>query len=203
MWEWYHKEDWSFKNDAFELWYWRRLFRVPWTARRSNWSILKEINPEYWLERLMLKLKLQYFGNLMWRTVSLKRLWCWERLKVEGEVDDREWGGWMALPTQWHEFGIFLPPLILVLLPLLFWGNQACKRRVLEKWSVFLSSGEPSHPLTHSPNECIAHHCVLSPEEERMNARTSTLGDTCVYVTVTLDITKVLQKLQEVKGGSD
>ena len=68
---------------------------------------------------------------------------------------------------------------------------------------MFLSSGEPSHPLTHSPNECIAHDCVLSPEEERMNARTSTLGDTRVYVTVTLDIIKVLQKLQEVKEGSD
>ena len=68
---------------------------------------------------------------------------------------------------------------------------------------MFLSSGEPSHSLTRSPNECIAHHCVLSPEEERMNARTSTLGDTHTPITVTLDITKVLQKLQEVKGGSD
>ena len=54
--------------DAFELWCWRRLLRVPWTARRSNQSILKEISPEYSLEGLMLKLKLQYFGHLMWRT---------------------------------------------------------------------------------------------------------------------------------------
>ena len=53
------------KIDAFKLWYWRRLLRVPWTAKRSNQSILKEINPEYSLERLMLKLKLQYFGHLM------------------------------------------------------------------------------------------------------------------------------------------
>ena len=59
--------------DAFELWCWRRLLRVPWTARRSNQSILKEINPEYSLEGLMLKLKLQYFGHLMWRNVSLEK----------------------------------------------------------------------------------------------------------------------------------
>ena len=59
--------------DAFEMLYWRRLSRVPWTARRSNQSILKEISPGYSLERLMLKLKLQYFGHLMWRTDSLER----------------------------------------------------------------------------------------------------------------------------------
>ena len=58
---------------GFELWYWRRLLRVPWTARRSNQSILKEISPEYSLEGLMLKLKLQYFGHLMWRTDSLEK----------------------------------------------------------------------------------------------------------------------------------
>ena len=59
--------------DAFELWCWRRLFRVPWTARRSNQSILKEISPEYSLERLVLKLKLQYFGHLMRRTDALEK----------------------------------------------------------------------------------------------------------------------------------
>ena len=59
--------------DAFELWWWRRLLRVPWTARRSNQSILKDVSPEYSLERLMLKLKLQYFGHLMWRTDSLEK----------------------------------------------------------------------------------------------------------------------------------
>ena len=61
------------KNDAFELWYWRRLLRVPQTARKSNQSILKEIKPEYSLEGLMLKLKLQYFGHLMQRTISLEK----------------------------------------------------------------------------------------------------------------------------------
>ena len=68
--------------DAFELWCWRRLLRVPWTARRSNQSILKEISPEYSLEGLMLKLKLQYFGHLMQRTDSLENTLTLE--KIEG-----------------------------------------------------------------------------------------------------------------------
>ena len=67
---------------AFELWCWRRLLRVPWTARRLNQSVLKEISPEYSLEELMLKLKLQYFGHLMGRTDSLEKTLMLERLKV-------------------------------------------------------------------------------------------------------------------------
>ena len=73
MWELDYKESWALKNDAFELWCWRRLLRVPWTARRSNQSILKAINPEYSLEGLTLKLKLQYFSHLMWRTDSSEK----------------------------------------------------------------------------------------------------------------------------------
>ena len=75
----YECESWTIKKaecrsvDAFELWCWRRLLRVPWTARRSNQSILKEISPEYSLEGLMLKLKVQYFGHLMWRADSLEK----------------------------------------------------------------------------------------------------------------------------------
>ena len=69
--------------DAFELWWWRRLLRVPWTARRSNQSILKEISPEYSLEGLMLKLKLQYFGHLMQRADSLEKILMLG--KIEGE----------------------------------------------------------------------------------------------------------------------
>ena len=83
------------------LWCWRRILRVLWTARRSNWSILKEISPEYSLEGLMLKLKLQYFGYLVWRTVSLEKTQMLERLKAGGGGDDRGWDGWMASPTQW------------------------------------------------------------------------------------------------------
>ena len=70
---WTIKKDEHQRTDAFELWCWRKLLRVPWTARRSNQSILKEINPEYSLEGLMLQLKLQYFGHWMQRTDSLKR----------------------------------------------------------------------------------------------------------------------------------
>ena len=89
----YGCESWTIKKaehrrtDAFELWCWRRLLRVPWTARRSNQSILKEISPEYSLEGLMLKLKLQYFGHLMRRTDSLEK--SWERLKAGEEGKNR------------------------------------------------------------------------------------------------------------------
>ena len=73
MWELDHKEGWILKINALELWCWRRLLRVPWTARRSNQSILKEINLEYSLEELMLKLKFQYFGHLSWKADSLEK----------------------------------------------------------------------------------------------------------------------------------
>ena len=103
----YGCESWTIKKaecqriDAFELWCWRRLLRVPWTARRSKQYILKEISPEYSLEGLMLKLKLQYFGHLTQSTDSLKRPWCWERLKAGGDGHDRGWDGWMASLTLW------------------------------------------------------------------------------------------------------
>ena len=79
--------------DAFELWCWRRLLRVPWTSRRSNQSILKEISPEYSMEGLLLKL--QYFGHLMWRADSL------EKTLMLGKIEDRGWNGWMVSLTQW------------------------------------------------------------------------------------------------------
>jgi len=91
----YGYESWTTKNvecqriDAFELWCWRRLLRVSWTARKSNQSILKEINPEYSLEELMLKQKLPYFCHLMRRTDSLEKILMLERLKVGGERGDR------------------------------------------------------------------------------------------------------------------
>ena len=103
----YGCESWTVKKaerwriDAFEQWCWRRLLRVPWTARRSNQSILKEISPECSLEGLMLKLKLQYFGHLFWRADSLEKTLMLERLKAEEEGEDRGWDGWMASLTQW------------------------------------------------------------------------------------------------------
>ena len=102
----YRYEGWTIKKtecrrtDAFELWCWRRRLRVPWTARRSNQSILKEINPEYSLEGLMLRLKLKYFGHLMRRADSVEKTLMLERLKA-GEADDRGWDGWVASLTQW------------------------------------------------------------------------------------------------------
>ena len=88
------------RTDAFEPWCWRRLLRVPWTARGSNQSILKEIIPEYSLEGLMLKLTLLILWPPDAKYWLCKRPWCWERLKVGREGDDRGWDGWMASLTQ-------------------------------------------------------------------------------------------------------
>ena len=99
-------ESWTVKKaecrrtDAFEVWCWRRLLRVPWTARRSNQSILKEISPGRSLEGLMLMLKLQYFGHLMWRADSFEKTLMLRKIDG-GEGDDRWWDGWMASLTQW------------------------------------------------------------------------------------------------------
>ena len=93
----YEHESWTVEKaerrriDAFELWCWRRLLRVPWTVRRSNQSILKEISPEYSLEGLMLKLKLQYFGHLIWRSDSL------EKTLILGKIEDRRRRGWQRM----------------------------------------------------------------------------------------------------------
>ena len=103
----YGCENWTVKKaerwkiDAFELWCWRRLLRVPWTVRRSNQSILKEISPGCSLERLMLKLKLQYFGHLMERADSLEKTLMLGGIVGRRRRDDRGWDGWMASPTQW------------------------------------------------------------------------------------------------------
>ena len=102
----YGCESWTIKKAecqkiyAFELWCWRRLLRVPWTARRSKQSILKEISPGCSLEGLMLKLKLRSLATWCEELTHLKRPWCWERLRA-GEGDDRGWDSWMASPTQW------------------------------------------------------------------------------------------------------
>ena len=99
-------DSWTIKKaerwriDAFELWCWRRLFRVAWTARRSNQSILKEINPEYSLQALMLKMKLQYFGHLMWKADSLE--------KTLGKIEGGRGRGWQMVwwyhQLNGHEF---------------------------------------------------------------------------------------------------
>ena len=95
----YRCECW--RIDDFELQCWRRLLRVPWTARRSSESILKEISPECSLEGLMLKLKLQYFGHLRWRTDSLEKTLMLGGIGGRRRRGDRGWDGWMASPTWW------------------------------------------------------------------------------------------------------
>ena len=103
----YGCESWTIKKaecqriDAFELWCWRRLLRVPWIARRSNQSILKEISLKCSLEGLMLTLKLLTLVTWCEELTHLKRPWCWERLKVGGEGDDRGWDCWMSSLNQW------------------------------------------------------------------------------------------------------
>ena len=103
----YGCESWTVKKaehrriDAFELWCWRRLLRVPWTARRSNQSILKEISPGCSLEGMMLNWNSSTLATSCEELTNWKRLWCWEDLGAGGEGDDRGCDGWMALLTQW------------------------------------------------------------------------------------------------------
>ena len=103
----YGCESWTIKKaeqqriDAFELWYWRRFLRVPWTTRRSNQSILKEISPGCLLEGLMLKLKLQYFGHLIWRTDSFEKSLMLGKIEGRRRGDDRGWDGWMTSLALW------------------------------------------------------------------------------------------------------
>ena len=100
MWELNHKE--HRRIDAFELWCWIKFLRVPWTVRRSNQWILKQISPGYSLERLMLRLKLQCFGYLMQRTDSLEMTLMLGKIESRRRGDDRGWDGWMALLSRWR-----------------------------------------------------------------------------------------------------
>ena len=129
----YGCESWTIKKaehrriDAFELWCWRRLLRVPWTARRSNQSILKEISPEYSLEGLMLKLKLQYFGHLMLRTNSL------ENTLMLGKIEGRRRKGWQRM--RWLD-GITNSWCLSKLLESMGW------QRVRHEWATELNRRE-------------------------------------------------------------
>ena len=103
----YGCESWTIKKaecwqiDAFKLWWWRRLWRVPWTARRSNRSILKELDLNIHWKDWCWSWNFNTLATWCEELTHWKRPWCWERLKAGGEGDDRWWDGWMASPTQW------------------------------------------------------------------------------------------------------
>ena len=101
LWELDHKEGWALKNWCFELWCWRRLLRVSWTARSSNQSILKEINPEYSSEGLIWSWSFNTLATWSKELTHWKRPWCWERLKAGGEGNNRRCNDWIASPIQW------------------------------------------------------------------------------------------------------
>ena len=104
----YGSQSWTIKKaecqriDAFEYWSWRRFLRFTWTAKRINQPILQEISPEFSLEGLLLKLKFQYFGHVMWRADSFEKTLMLGNIKVGGEGDGVGWDGWMA--SHGHEF---------------------------------------------------------------------------------------------------
>ena len=102
MWELYHKEGWAPNNWCFWTVVLEKTLKSPLVARRLNQSILKELNSEYSVDGLMLKLKLQYFGNRREVLTHWKTPWCWERLRAGGEGVNRRWDGWM---TQWPSIG--------------------------------------------------------------------------------------------------
>ena len=133
----YGCESWTIKKaehqriDTFELWCWRKLFRVPWTSRRSNQSILEEISPEHSLEGLMLKLKLQKFGRLMWKADSLEKTLTLGKTEGGWRRDDRGWDGWMASPTQWTWVWVNSGS---------WWKTEGGRRRVDRGWDAWMAS---------------------------------------------------------------
>ena len=161
----YGCESWTIKKaehrriDAFELWCWRRLLRVPWTARRSNQSILKDISPGCSLEGLKLKLKLQYFGHLMWRTDSFEKTLMLGKIEGRGEGDDRGWDGWMASLTQWTRVWVDSRSWWWTGRPgvLRFMGLQ----RLGRDWATELKAGCQQSSGMDSGILCMTSECLL------------------------------------------
>ena len=153
MWELDYKESWAPKNWCF--WIGEALLRVPWTARRSNQSILKEISPGCSLEGLMLKLKLQYFGHLMWRADSFEKTLMLGKIEGRRRRDNKGWDGWILSPTQrtwvWVNSGSWwwtgMPGV------LRFMGSQS----VGHNWATELNCTELGLKLLHY--YCSGRHC--------------------------------------------
>ena len=155
----YGCESWTIKKaecqkiDAFELWYWKRFLRVPWTARRSNQSILKEISPGYSLEGLMLKLKLQYFGHLIWRADSLEKTLMLG--KIEGRRRGRQRMRWLGGITDSMDMG--LGELRQLVMDREAWrAGFMGSQRVGQNWATEMKESEvtQSCPTLYDPVDC-------------------------------------------------
>ena len=158
-------ESWTVKKaehqriDAFELWCWRRLLRVPWIARSSKQSILKEISPEYSLEGLMLKQKLQYFGHLMRRTDSLEKTLMLGKIEGRKRRGRQRWDGWMASLTQWTWVWASSRSC--------WWTGKPCilqsmgSQRVGHDWAAELMKGKTGHTHERSLQTHLVTAVVL------------------------------------------
>ena len=164
----YGCESWTIRKaegrriDAFELWYWRRLLGVPWTARRSSQSILKETSPE--LEGLMLKLKLQYFGHLRRRADSFEKTVMLGKIRGRRRGDDRGWDGWMASLTRWKWVWVGSGSW--------WWTGRPCllqfmwSQRVRHDWATELNwclYQKKSHSSFYGYTLCVKAHLFQVP----------------------------------------